>query len=394
MIDTDVVIVGAGAAGMMCAIEAGRRSRRVVVLDHNGEAGKKIAISGGGRCNFTNLYTEPGNYLSANPHFCKSALSRYTPYDFLTMIEAHGIAWEEREEGQLFCRDKGAAQQVVAMLENKARELGVSFHFNCSIESVEREGEHFLLRTAQGMFRSSTLVIATGGLSIPKIGATSFGHRIARQFGLKLVETQAALVPFTLTGDQHAGLKALAGIAIEVRAHCTRAAFVGRMLFTHRGLSGPAMLQLSSYWQPGEAITIDLFPGENVVEWLTAQQNEHPKAELKTVLATRLPKRLAQFLCDGLISSQSMARYNPAQLEKAAGMLQQWQILPSGTEGYRTAEATCGGVDTDGLSSKTMEAKEVPGLYFIGEVVDVTGQLGGFNFQWAWASGYCAGQYV
>lgn len=394
MTDTDVVIIGAGAAGMMCAIEAGRRGRRVAVLDHAEQAGKKIAISGGGRCNFTNLYTEPANYLSQNPHFCISALSRYTPYDFLAMVEQHDIAWEEREEGQLFCRDKGAALQIVAMLEEQACAAGSTFHFNCAIEHIERQDEHFLLRTNRGEFLCASLVIATGGLSIPKIGATAFGHRIARQFGLSVVEPAPALVPFTLTGEQHAGLKAMAGIAIEVRASCARASFTGRMLITHRGLSGPAMLQLSSYWQQGEAITIDLFPDEDVIAWLESEQAAHSKAELKTVLATKLPKRLVQYLCETLVTSKPMGRYAPAELAKVTAVLSQWQILPSGTEGYRTAEATCGGVDTDVLSSKTMEARDVPGLYFIGEVVDVTGQLGGFNFQWAWASGYCAGQFV
>lgn len=389
----DVVIIGAGAAGLMCAMEAGKRGRSALLLDHADKVGSKILISGGGRCNFTNLFAAPDNFICSNPHFVKSALSRFTQYDVLSMVEAHGIAWEEREHGQLFC--KGSAKEVVHMLTSLAAAAGVQTRLRCEIGEVRKTEQGFELKTNHGNVLCHSLVVATGGLSIPKMGATKFGHLLARQFGLPLVETHAALVPFRFTGKEAEALKLLAGISLPVTVSCNGASFTEAMLFTHRGLSGPSMLQISSYWDEGEVIAVNLLPGMDVAGWLKSEKQQHPKLHLHNALAEKLPKRLVAYLAESLgWTNHPMSAYADATLESLAAGMTNWQLRPAGTEGYRTAEATRGGVDTDALSSKTMEARAVPGLYFIGEVVDVTGHLGGFNFQWAWSSGYCAGQFV
>ncbi len=392
----DVIVIGAGAAGLMCAIEAGKRGRSVLVLDHAEKAGKKILISGGGRCNFTNIHTEPGNYISENPCFAISALSRYTPYDFLAWVEKHHIEWEERNHGQLFCKD--SAKQVVAMLLHECESAGVSFQLDCTVQTVSKnetsERKIFQLETDQGGFITDALVIATGSRSIPKMGATGFGHQLAGQFAIKTTGLRAGLVPFRLTGREQEKIKTLAGISLQVSAQCNGHCFTEQMLFTHRGISGPAMLQISSYWKEGDTILIDLLPGIDMTEWLARMREQRPKAALRTVLSELMPKRLVHYLCESLIEDEMLRRLSESQFKAIADALHQWRLKPAGTEGYRTAEVTVGGVDTDALSSKTMESKKVPGLYFIGEVVDVTGHLGGFNFQWAWASGYCAGQFV
>jgi len=387
----DVIIIGAGAAGLMCAIEAGRRGRKVVVLDHAEKAGKKILISGGGRCNFTNLHTEAANYICHNSHFAKSALSRYTPYDFIAWLEKHAIAWEERDHGQLFC--KGSAKEIVAMLLNECETAGVIIQTDCEVQTVLKD-DVFMVETSKGQFIAESLVIATGSKSIPKMGATGFGHQIATQFGLNLTDLHAGLVPFRLTGSEQEKLKELAGISLEVSVSCSGQAFREQMLFTHRGISGPAILQISSYWRDGDSISIDIMPGVDVAGWLAQMKQERPKAVLRTVLAEKLPKRLVQHLCESVISDEMLRRLTEKQIEEVSESLHNWHLKPAGTEGYRTAEVTVGGVETDELSSKTMQAKKMDGLYFIGEVVDVTGHLGGFNFQWAWASGHAAGQFT
>lgn len=386
-----MIIVGAGAAGLMCAIEAGKRGRAVLVIDHAEKAGKKILISGGGRCNFTNLHTEPTNYICNNSRFAISALSRYTPYDFLALVEKHAIAWEERNHGELFCVE--SAGQIVAMLLAECESAGVSLQLNCTIQAVSKN-DQFQLETERGMFRADSLVIASGSRSIPKMGATGFGHQIANQFGLNVTELKAGLVPFRLTGGEQERLRALAGISLDVSVSCNGHSFREQMLFTHRGISGPAVLQVSSYWGEGDTVSIDLLPGTDGFSWLSRMREERPGAALRTVLAERLPKRLVQYLCESLIRDQTLRRLSDTEIETVEESLHNWQLKPAGTEGYRTAEVTVGGVDSNELSSKTMESKKVEGLYFIGEVVDVTGHLGGFNFQWAWASGYAAGQFV
>jgi len=387
----DVIVLGAGAAGLMCAAEAGKRGRRVLLLDHADKIGKKILISGGGRCNFTNLYTGADDYVSQNPHFCKSALSRFGAYDTLAMFEAHAIAWHEREHGQLFCDD--SAKLVVAMLAKINEESGVKIQLQCKIDKIIKSSS-FQVHTNQGVFDAKSLVVAMGGLSIPKMGATAFGHQIARQFGLNIVPTAAGLVPFRLTGKNDEKLLSLAGISLPVTASCTGQSFTGAMLFTHRGLSGPAMLQISSYWQAGEVVEVNLLPDLDMRDWLQKKRADNPKQALRTALAEILPKRLVLHWCESLLPDQALQSLSKQDVEMVVSALQHWQLKPAGTEGYRTAEVTLGGVDTDYLSSKTMQVKHVEGLYFIGEVVDVTGHLGGFNFQWAWASGYCAGQVV
>ncbi len=387
----DVIVIGAGAAGLMCALTAGQRGRRVLVLDHANKAGKKILMSGGGYCNFTNLYTSPDNYISANPHFCKSALSRYSPYDFLAMVEKHGIAYREKDEGQLFCVEK--ARVILDMLRSECDRVKVKIQLRTRIELISKN-TGFRLETSEGEYACESLVVATGGLSIPTLGATGFGYDIARQFGLNVLATRAALVPFTLSGKMQEKLAGLSGLSLPARVSCGDYSITEDLLFTHRGLSGPAILQLSSYWRPGEAISIDLLPALDVEEFLSQQQSRHPKMELKNVLAEKMPKRLAQRLCELWLESRAMNQYSTGELQALAQQLQHWHFKPSGSEGYRTAEVTLGGVDTRELSSRTMEANAVPGLFFIGEVVDVTGQLGGFNFQWAWASGWAAGQVV
>ncbi len=387
----DVIIVGAGAAGLLCAIEAGKRGCSVLVIDHAEKAGKKILISGGGRCNFTNLQSEPDNYICNNAHFAKSALSRYTPYDFLALVEKHGIVWEERDHGELFCVE--SARQIVAMLLAESESADVLLQLNCTIQAVSKNNQ-FQLETDRGTFVADSLVIASGSRSIPKMGATGFGHQIADQFGLGVTELKAGLVPFRLTGGEQERLKALAGISLDVSISCNGHLFREQMLFTHRGISGPVVLQISSYWRDGDSISIDLLPGVDISGWLTRMQQERSGAAVRTVLAERLPKRLVQYLCESLISDGILRRLSDRGIKEMSESLHSWQLKPAGTEGYRTAEVTVGGVDTRELSSKTMQARKVKGLYFIGEVVDVTGHLGGFNFQWAWASGYAAGMAI
>lgn len=392
MREFDVIIIGAGAAGLMCAATASRRGRQVALLDHAEKPGKKILISGGGRCNFTNRDVSADNYISANPHFCKSALAQFTQYDFIDMVERCGIAWHERDHGQLFCDE--SARAIVAMLLEQCRDVQMTM--NCRIERISRsEADGFTLIANRESYRCNSLVIATGGLSIPKMGASNFGHKIARQFGLNVLPTRAGLVPFTLTGSELATFKELAGIAIDVEVSCRNRTFREAMLFTHRGLSGPAMLQISSYWQPGDALTINLLPGIDITGLLNRQKMLKPQAQLATILAGVLPKRLVQLLIHaGHIDNRRISELNRKQLADIAAALSDWQLKPGATEGYRTAEVTVGGVDTDEISSKTMAAEKVPGLYFIGEVMDVTGHLGGYNFQWAWSSGYCAGMHL
>lgn len=388
----DVIIIGAGAAGLMCAIEAGKRGRRVLLLDHAEKIGEKIRISGGGRCNFTNIHTRPENYLSANPHFCKSALSQYTPQDFIALVEKHGIAWHEKKLGQLFC--DGSAQQIVDMLLKECEQAGVVLKSGASVERVESSDAGYTLSTSGGEISCASLVIATGGLSIPKIGASKFGYDIARQFGLGVVETRPALVPLTFQSDLLERCKELSGVSVEAVVSCGKASFAEGFLFTHRGLSGPSILQISSYWKEGEEIVVDLSPGKNVLTFFKERKKDHGKQDIQTVLSNVLPERLARSICVAENMEGRLADLTDARLEVLAGAANNWCVKPSGTEGYRTAEVTLGGVDTADLSSKTMEARNQPGLYFIGEVVDVTGHLGGFNFQWAWSSGYVAGQNV
>jgi hypothetical protein len=391
-VNYDVLIVGGGAAGLMCAIEAGKRSRRVLVIEHANRVGKKILMSGGGRCNFTNLHCSPDNFISANPHFCKSALARYTQWDFIAMVERHGIAYHEKELGQLFCDE--SSKLIVKMLLDECVSAGVRIEVNCSVEQVRRSDEGFSLTTSQGLVSAPSLVIASGGLSIPTMGATGFGYEVAKQFGHSVLPTRAALVPLTLSGKHLERYQDLSGVALPAESRCNGENFRAGMLFTHRGISGPAILQISSYWQTGDDLRIDLLPGLDAFDYLASQQQERPAAELKTVLAGVLPNRLAQRLCELWFTSRPMRQYREAELRDIASQLHSWPITASGTEGYRTAEVTLRGVNTDELSSTTMESRKLPGLYFIGEVVDVTGHLGGFNFQWAWASGYAAGLVV
>ena len=390
-VKVDVLIIGAGAAGLMCAIAAGQRGRRVLVVDHANKVGKKILMSGGGRCNFTNLGVTPGNYLSANPHFAKSALARCTPWDFIALVDKHRIAWHEKELGQLFCDD--SSKQIVRMLLDECAAAGVTVEASCGVQRVRKTQEGFNVATARGEVHAESLVVATGGLSIPTMGASGFGYELARQFGHQVLPTRAGLVPLTLSGKHQQHYLDLAGVALPLaQATVGKQSFRAGLLFTHRGISGPSILQISSYWQPGDDLRIDLLPDQDVGDWLIAQRLARPVAELKTVLGDALPKRLAQRLCEQWFESRPMRQYREAELAQIGSQLNAWPITASGTEGYRTAEVTLGGVDTNGLSSSTMQSKLVPGLYFIGEVVDVTGWLGGYNFQWAWASGQAAGE--
>ncbi|WOS42435.1 NAD(P)/FAD-dependent oxidoreductase [Xanthomonas rydalmerensis] len=388
-IQTDVVVIGAGAAGLMCAIVAGQRGRRVRVIDHANKVGKKILMSGGGRCNFTNTGTGPGNFLSANPHFCKSALARYRPADFIDLVERHAIAYHEKELGQLFC--DVSSKQIVRMLVDECAAAGVTVRTGCSVRAVERGSEGFRLDTDDGPVHATSLVVATGGLSIPSLGASGFGYELARQFGHAVLPTRAGLVPLTLSGKHQERLHDLSGLALPVEASCNGARFRNFMLITHRGVSGPAILQISSYWQPGDDLRLDLLPGQDAATWLRDQKRLRGAAELRTVLGEALPRRFAQRLCEVWLPDKPVRQLDEPQLRAAAELLGAWPLVASGTEGYRTAEVTLGGVDTDQVSSSTMESRRVPGLYFVGEVLDVTGWLGGYNFQWAWASGHAAG---
>jgi predicted Rossmann fold flavoprotein len=385
--DWDVIVIGGGAAGLFCAIEAGKRGRRVLVLEHGDRVGKKIAISGGGRCNFTNVNTRPGNFVSANPHFCKSALARYTPADFIALVEKHGIKYHEKKLGQLFCDE--SAQQIIDMLLQECADAKVEVRCGCHARSVSYD-QSFTLDTSHGRFSSSALVIATGGLSIAPLGATDFGYQIARQFGLQIEQPKPALVPFTLASAVQKQLSSLSGISIDALVTYQDIEFRENILITHRGLSGPAILQISLYWEAGAPISINLVPDEDVRELLKNKQTS--EIELANLLTQHLPRRFAHAWCDLYSPSRPLKQFNDRQISEIARKIQQFQITPAGTEGFKKAEVTAGGVATTELSSQTMEAKRVPGLYFIGEVVDVTGQLGGFNFQWAWASGYAAGQ--
>jgi predicted Rossmann fold flavoprotein len=387
----DAIVIGAGAAGLMCAIAAGQRGRRVLVLEHGRQAGAKILISGGGRCNFTNTGTVPGRFFSANPHFAKSALARYTPRDFIALVERHGIAWHEKTLGQLFC--DGSARAIVAMLLAECAAVGVEIRTGCRVTGLSR-ADAFRVETDQGAFTAAALVLASGGLSIPKMGATGFAHDVASRFGLALVPPLPGLVPLTFAGDELALMQPLSGLALEVTARCGRTSFREAMLFTHRGLSGPAILQISSVWRQGEAITLDLLPGQDARALLLARKQARPNAELKTVLAEFLPQRLASALTEGRLPNAPMGRLRDRELAAVAEKLARWRLIPAGSEGYAKAEVTLGGIDTAGLSSQTMQARAVPGLFVIGEAVDVTGWLGGYNFQWAWASGQAAGQAV
>jgi predicted Rossmann fold flavoprotein len=371
MVRCDVVILGGGAAGLMCAIEAGKRGRRVLVIERNACVGKKILISGGGRCNFTNLHTTPDNFLSANLHFCKSALARYSQWDFITMVERHGIGYHEKELGQLFC--DLSSNLIVKMLVDECRQAGVRIEVDCNTTAVERRTDGFELETSRDTVRVAALVVATGGLSIPKMGATGLGYELAKRFGHSVVPTRAALVPLTFNENDLAQYRDLSGIGLAVEVACNGQRFNGPMLFTHRGISGPAILQISSYWRSGDELQVNLLPGIDAFEWLTDRQRGRPDAELKTVLGELFPKRLAQRLCELALESRPLRQYRAAELRAIGERLQHWVFRPGGSQGYRTAEVTLGGVSTDELSSTTMASKKVPGLYFIGEVVDVTG---------------------
>jgi predicted Rossmann fold flavoprotein len=387
----DVIVIGAGAAGMMCAIEAGKRGRRVLVIDHAEAPGEKIRISGGGRCNFTNTGAPAGRFLSQNPRFCLSALSRYTASDFIALVDRHQIAWHEKTLGQLFC--DGSARQIVTMLLDEMEAAGAGLRLSTEITSVEKTAAGFEVLAGGRRLACESLVVACGGKSIPKMGATGFGYDLARQFGLAVTETRPALVPLTFAVQVLDQLKPLAGVAIDgAVVSCGKTRFEEAILFTHRGLSGPAILQISSYWREGDEIGLNLLPKEDLLAFLKAARRDHPRNALQTVLAWKLPKSVAVMIAEDLGAAGNMADLPDRILKQAADAVNAWQVKPVGSEGYRTAEVTLGGVDTRGLDQKTLAARDVPGLYFIGEVVDVTGWLGGYNFQWAWASGWCAGQ--
>jgi len=393
MIQTDVLIIGASASGLMCAIEAGKRGRSVIVLDHANKPGKKILMSGGGRCNFTNYQVSAENFISHNPHFCKSALSRFTQWDFLALVNAYHIPLHEREHGQLFCND--SAKDILNMLLAECEKVHVDIRLNCDIGDISRTlQDRFSIQTTQGSFSAASLVVASGGLSIPKMCASPLGYKIAEQFGHHIWPTRAGLVPFTLQPQDKQRLAGLSGIAVDCIVSNSRQQFRENMLFTHRGLSGPAMLQISSYWLPGEALQINLLPDHDVESLLKDQQQTRPATRLRTLLSELLPKRLLAVLFDSSTLDKPLQELSQARISEISNQLQQWSIKPNATEGYRTAEVTLGGVDCDELSSRTMQSSRQDGLYFIGEVVDVSGWLGGYNFQWAWSSGWCAGQLV
>jgi len=397
----DCVIIGAGAAGLMCGATAAKRGKRVAILDHSDKVGKKILMSGGGRCNFTNYNIEPSHYVSANPHFCISALRRYTPYDFLALVKKFQLEFEEKNQGQLFCKNK--SNDILRILLAECDAGGVETVTRCTIEGVEQtagaQGARFQLATSSGPFACRSLVIATGGLSIPAVGATGYGHAIAKKFGLRVTPRYASLVPFTLKGELLSLAQALAGVSVPVTVACREQSFADSLLFTHKGLSGPAILQISNYWYPGDAIEIDFLPGEHFVSLLNDWQKQGNKRELKSLLTGYLPKRfvsvwLASHEIAAGVHNKPITQYSKAEIKYLADHFHRWQCIPAGTEGYGTAEVTRGGINTEDVSSKSFEAKQVPGLFFIGEVLDVTGWLGGYNLHWAWASGYCAAQYV
>ena len=394
MQSVDVIIIGAGAAGLMCAFTAAQRGRKVLVLDHANKAGKKILMSGGGRCNFTNMYTEPDNFLSHNPHFCKSALARYTQWDFIEMVQRHQIPYHEKKLGQLFCDNK--ANDILQMLLDECADAGATIQLNTSIDSIQATDTGFTLKSKQQTFKCKSLVIASGALSIPTLGATGFGYQVAEQFGHTILPTRAGLVPFTLTDPQLKELcTALSGTSIDdCIVQCNGQSFKEDLLFTHRGLSGPVILQISSYWLPGNQIEVNLLSDRDASAWLLEQQAQQPNVELKTVLSECFTRKMAQWLCEHWFTNTPLKQYNAKQLAAIGQQLNQWQLTPSGTEGYRTAEITLGGIDTQEVSSKTMQSQKQDNLYFIGEVLDVSGHLGGFNFQWAWASGHAAGIVV
>lgn len=400
----DVAIIGAGAAGMMCAVEAGKRGRSVILIDHARKLAEKIRISGGGRCNFTNRYTAAENFISNNPHFCRSALARFTPQDFIALIERHGIRYHEKKSGQLFCND--SSQQIIDMLHSECIAAGVDWQMPSQVRHIAylavdeetQQIEHkFIVTTERNIIEANALVIATGGLSIPQIGASAFGYQVANQFDIRVTSLRPALVGLTFTIEDFAAFKDIPGVAIDAEVSCGGALFRENVLFTHRGLSGPAILQISSYWQPGESLHVNLLPQQDANQIFLASRQS--TMVLTNLLNRYLPKRFVQIWCAVMLAQLSIAvkpmnQYHDHELRQIAEELHDWQIVPSGTAGYKKAEVTLGGVDTHELSSKTMESKRIPGLYFIGEVIDVTGHLGGFNFQWAWSSGYAAGQFV
>ena len=389
---TDVVIIGAGAAGLFCAAQLGQAGKNVVVLDSGKKIGRKILMSGGGFCNFTNLYVTPQHYLSQNCHFVKSALARYTNWDFIGLVAQYGITYHEKELGQLFC-DEGA-EQIVQMLQSECDKGKVDIQLRQAVVSVEKVANHFEIQTASETYQAQHLVIATGGLSMPALGASPFGYKVAEQFGIPVIAPRASLVPFTWK-ESDKPFATLSGIALPVTVSNDRISFSNQMLFTHRGLSGPAILQISNYWQMSEAVDIDLLPAENILNILQELRQSSPKLQLKTVLNRYLPKKLVELWFEQhLLKDQVIAQLSKAELQHLDQFIHHWQFIPNGTEGYRTAEVTMGGIDTDHISSKTMEAKAVPGLYFIGEVLDVTGWLGGYNFQWAWSSAYACAEGI
>ncbi len=389
----DVVVIGAGAAGMMCAATAGQRGRSVLLVEHYAKLGEKIRISGGGRCNFTNINTGPSNFLSQSPDFCRSALARYTPRDFVALVERHGIAWHEKKLGQLFC--ESTALDIITMLRTECERGGVRWRMPCAVSEIAHCGDVFEVDTAQGSVVAPSLVIATGGLTVPKIGATPFGYRVAEQFDLAVVPPRPALVPLALDAADLARYSGLSGVSVDAQVSCNGARFRENVLFTHRGLSGPAILQISSYWNGGDAIEVDLLPDVDTEAWIREARASHTSPlRLDALLAERLPRRLAQQWCASNGVARPLNELAAQRVDEIATALRRWPVRPSGTLGYNKAEVTLGGVDTRELSSKTMEATRVPGLYFIGEVVDVTGHLGGYNFQWAWASAHAAGNVV
>ncbi|MEM8702580.1 MAG: NAD(P)/FAD-dependent oxidoreductase [Pseudomonadota bacterium] len=392
MHDLDVLVLGGGAAGLMCGIEAARRGRKVLVIDHAKRPADKIRISGGGRCNFTNLHCTPANFLSQNPRFCVSALKRYTQQDFLALVERHRISWHEKTLGQLFCDN--SAKDIIQMLLHELEAAGGTLQLETAITAVEKPDKWFSVATSKGPLKARSLVVATGGPSIPKMGATGFGYDLARQFGLDVVQPRAALVPLTFSDTNKDLCARLSGVAVDACVSFGKTVFREGLLFTHRGLSGPSILQISSYWKEGNPISVDLLPQTDVFEVLRGARRDSPKQDLRTALTQLLPTRLAEELAKAFSLGGRLADQSDKVLRRASDQLNRWQLTPVGTEGYRTAEVTLGGVSTKELSSKTMESSKVPGLYFIGEVVDVTGHLGGFNFQWAWSSGHAAGQFV